>query len=199
MSPGDAGRAPRARQLFLVRHGETQRSAEHVYSGQADVPLTDAGREQAHKAGERLAGVGIDAIWSSPLQRASDTAKAIAEATGAPVRVDDRLIEVDYGQLEGLNRDTARERFGQAFDAWREDPFQSPLPGMERLGDALARARAATAEALAASERPVLVGHQGILRLVLVALGQVDADSYFSVRLSEADPMEIPEPAVVSS
>ncbi len=195
----EAGREPRARQLFVVRHGETERSAGHIYSGQADVPLTDAGREQARLAGERLCGAGVDAIWSSPLVRATDTAEAIGKAVGAPVKVDERLIEVDYGELEGFDRETARNHFGEAFRHWRSDPFNSPLPGMEPLGDALARARSATADAVAASQCPVLVGHQGILRLVLVALGQVEADAYFSIRLSEADPMEIVEPAVAAA
>jgi probable phosphoglycerate mutase len=191
------GRAPRARRLYLVRHGETERSAQHLYSGQADVPLTEEGRRQARRAGERLASVAVDAIWSSPLCRATDTAAAIAEATGAPVRIDDRLIEVDYGELEGFDRPSARDHFGEAFERWRSDPFACPLPAMEPLGDALERARMATSDALAAAERPVLVGHQGILRLVLVALGQIDRGDYFSTRLDEADPLEITAPAVV--
>ncbi len=196
VASAEAGTGPRARQLFVVRHGETERSARHIYSGQADVPLTEAGRAQARVAGERLADAGIDAIWSSPLCRATDTAEAIAEVTGAPVTVDERLIEVDYGALEGFDRERARDHFGAAFKEWRSDPFNSPLPGMEPLGDALARARSATSDALAESYCPVLVGHQGILRLVLVALGQVEASDYFSVRLSEAEPLEVTQPAV---
>ena len=182
----------------MVRHGETERSAGHIYSGQADVPLTDEGRRQAREAGERLRHAGIDAIWSSPLVRAVDTAEAIAAATGAPVNVDRRLIEVDYGELEGFDRPRAEEHFAEAFEQWRADPFNAPLPGMEPLGDALERARDATADAVAASECPVLVGHQGILRLVLVALGQVEADDYFSIRLSEAEPIEIAGPVVAA-
>lgn len=196
VASAEAGRRPRARQLFLVRHGETDRSADHIYSGQADVPLTAAGREQARLAGARLADAGVDAVWSSPLCRATDTAEEIAKATGAPVRIDERLIEVDYGELEGFDRQRARDHFGGAFEEWRSDPFNSPLPGMEPLGDALARARSATTDVLAASECPVLVAHQGILRLVLVALGRVEANAYFSVRLDEAEPMEIAGPAV---
>ena len=162
------------------------------------MPLTDAERELALLAGERLAGDGINAIWTSPLSRARDTAEAIGTATGAAVNVDQRLIEADYGELEGFDRERAREHFGAAFEAWRSDPFNCPLPGMEPLGDALARARAATADALAGSQCPVMVGHQGILRLVLVALGQVGAETYFSIRLSEADPMEIGSPALAA-
>jgi broad specificity phosphatase PhoE len=67
---------------------------------------------------------------------------------------------------------------------------------MEPLGEALLRARSATAEAIAAHDCPVLVGHQGILRLVLVALGEIEPGDYFSTRLDEARPVEILEPAV---
>jgi probable phosphoglycerate mutase len=168
-----------------------------IYSGQADVPLTAIGRDQARRAGELLASSGVDAIVSSPLSRARDTAAAIAAATGVPMRVDRRLIEVDYGPVEGLDREQARARFGEAFAAWREDPFGSPVPGMEPLGDALARARLAVSEVLAASERPVIVGHQGILRLVLVALGQIAPADYFATRIEEADPITVASPAVV--
>ena len=186
-----------ALRVFVVRHGETAESAGRSYSGRRDVPLTEHGREQARRAGERLCDAGIDAIHSSPLGRAADTARLIGEATGVPVRIDERLTEVDYGPLEGLDREGARERFGRSYEAWREDPMGSPMPGAEPLPEALERARSATAEAIAAGRCPVIVGHQGLLRLVLAALGQIAPDDYFKTRLEEADPIEIARPAVV--
>jgi broad specificity phosphatase PhoE len=188
--------SPAAR-VYLVRHGQTDRSVRMIYSGRADIPLTAIGSEQARLVGEQLADAGVDAIYASPLIRAQDTARAIARATGAPFTVEPRLIEVDYGPIEGLDRPGARERFGERFEAWREDPYGSPLAGMEPLGDALARARQATADAIAGHDCPVLVGHQGILRLVLVALGQIEPADYFSTRLDEAQPIEILSPSVV--
>ena len=167
-----------------------------AYSGRSDIPLTDAGREQAQLAARRLAGAAVDAVITSPLIRARDTAQAIADATGAPLRVDERLTEVDYGAFEGLDRDEAREQLGAPFDAWRADPFGAPVPGMEPLADALQRARAATADALAAHAHPVIVGHQGILRIVLVALGQMEPDEYFATRLHEAQPLVVENPSV---
>ncbi len=187
-----------ADRVTLVRHGQTERSARGAYSGQLDVELTDAGREQARRCAERLVDGGVDAVITSPLVRARDTAQEIAAVTGVPLRVDDRLIEVDYGPFEGLDRESAREKFGQAFTDWREDPFGSPIEGMETLDDALERARAATADALAAYEHPVLVAHQGILRCVLVALGQVEPADYFKARLTEAEPLEVEAPEIVS-
>jgi broad specificity phosphatase PhoE len=184
--------------VTLVRHGQTERSSRGAYSGQLDVPLTSLGREQALRCAEQLAGAGgVDAVYTSPLVRARQTAQAIAHATGASLTIDDRLIELDYGPFEGLDREGARETFGQAFDDWRADPFGSPVEGMEPLPAALRRASAATADALAASDHPVLVGHQGILRIVLISLGELEPDAYFSQRLQEAEPIIITDPAIV--
>ncbi|HUR87239.1 MAG TPA: histidine phosphatase family protein [Solirubrobacteraceae bacterium] len=188
-----------AHTVTLVRHGQTERSARKAYSGQLDIPLTDTGREQARRCAELLADAGIDGIRTSPLVRARDTAAAIAEATGAPLTVDDRFIEVDYGPFEGLDRAGARAKYGQAFENWRADPFGAPVPGMETLDHALRRARAATADALRDCEHPVIVGHQGILRIVLVALGELAPEDYFTRLLSEAEPVVVTAPAVVSA
>ena len=187
-----------AETVTLVRHGQTERSARAAYSGQLDIPLTSLGREQALRCAEQLAGAGIDGVYTSPLVRARDTARAIADAAGAPLTVDDRLIEVDYGPFEGLDRDGARAKYGQPFVDWRADPFGSPVPGMEPLPAALERASAATADVLETCERPVIVGHQGILRIVLIALGELAPEAYFSRRLYEAEPIVIAAPAIVA-
>ena len=188
-----------AHTLTLVRHGQTTSSARHAYSGRSDIPLTDAGREQARAAARQLAAAGVDAVISSPLIRARDTAQAIADATGAPLSVDERLTEVDYGPFEGLDRAGAREQIGDPFEAWRADPFGAPVQGMEPLAVALDRARAATADALAAHAHPVIVGHQGILRIVLVALGQIAPEAYFETRLQEAHPLVVARPAIAAA
>lgn len=187
-----------AERLYLVRHGQTELSALLRYSGRRDIALTDAGRRQAGMAAESLRHAGIDAVYSSPLQRASDTARALAQATGAPLLVDPRLIEVDYGPLEGMDRDAARVRFGPPLQAWRDDPMGSPLPGVEPLADALARASEVTAEIVAGARCPAIVAHQGILRLVLASLGQIDPSQYFNIRFDEAQPVEITSPTPVS-
>lgn len=182
--------------VTLVRHGQTARSATSTYSGRLDVALTEIGRAQARRAARQLAGTSIDAVITSPLMRARDTGQAIADAAGVDLFVDERLTEVDYGPFEGLDRDGARSRFGQVYEDWREDPFGAPVPGMEPLPDALARARAATADALAAHDHPVIVGHQGILRIVLVALGEIAPGDYFQTRLHEAQPVVLQHPVI---
>jgi broad specificity phosphatase PhoE len=188
-----------ARSLTLVRHGQTESSKRKAYSGRLDVPLTDRGHEQARRAAAQLAGADIDAVYTSPLVRARDTAAAIAAATGAPLTIEPRLIEVDYGAFEGLDRVDAVERFGSAFVDWRADPFGKPVPGTEPLAVALERAREATADAIAAHDHPVLVAHQGILRIVLIALGELAPQDYFTRLLREAQPVVVEAPAIAQA
>ena len=188
---------PGARAVTLVPPGQDRRSPGPPYSGRLDVELTETGCEQAREVARKLVGKGVDAVITSPLVRARETAQAIADELDIPLTVDERLTEVDYGPVEGLDREGAKEKFGETFDAWRSDPWNSPLPGMEPLPDALERARAVTADALAGHEHPVLVGHQGILRIVLVALGEIEPDDYFDTRLSEAEPVVVSNPKVV--
>ena len=185
-----------ASRLYIVRHGQTESSQRKAYSGRSDIALTEQGREQARAAAAQLQDAGVDGVLSSPLIRARDTAQAIAEVTGARVMVDERLTEVDYGDFEGLDREEASARLGQVFDDWRDDPFGAPVPGMEPLGDALVRARAATADAIDQYDTPVIVGHQGILRIVLIALGELAPEDYFTLRLHEAQPLLVEAPKV---
>jgi ribonuclease H / adenosylcobalamin/alpha-ribazole phosphatase len=177
--------------LFVMRHGRTGASIGGVYSSRPEIPLTEEGREQAARAAGRLRGAGLDAIRSSPFDRARETAQAVARATGLPVVLDERLREIDYGPLEGFNRAAAEERFGAVYTDWRASPFGCEPPGMEPLEEALSRARSAVDEAMDASSRPLLVAHQGILRLVLIALGRIRRDQYFETRIPEAEPIEL--------
>jgi len=186
-----------ARAVTLVRHGQTELSRRKAYSGRLDVALTAEGREQARRCAARLAGDdAIDAIFTSPLSRARDTAQAIADATGASLTIDERLTEIDYGPFESLDRAEALARLGRPFEAWREDPFGAPVPGMEPLQHVLERARQATADALDAAEHPLIVAHQGSLRIVLVALGELAPDDYFTLQLREAEPVVVADPRV---
>jgi broad specificity phosphatase PhoE len=177
--------------LFVMRHGQTAASLRGVYSSRPNVPLTETGRQQARRAAQRLRNAGLDVIRASPFDRARETAEAVSAATGAPVVPDERLREIDYGPLEGFNRAEAEESFGAAYTDWRSRPFGAELPGMEPLEEALSRAEAAVEEAIDSSSRPLLVAHQGILRLVFVALDRIRREEYFETQIPEAEPIEV--------
>ena len=90
--------------LYVARHGQTQWNAENKVCGRTDQPLTAAGIAQAEALAEKASTLGIDLILSSPLQRAYTMARIIARRCGAEVRVDQRLIEQNYGIFEGVDR-----------------------------------------------------------------------------------------------
>ena len=89
-------------QLVFVRHGQTDANRNGVLLGRLDVPLNDAGREQAAVVATRVALLAPARIVTSPLVRAADTAQIVAVACGLEVDVDARLIEVDYGEYDGM-------------------------------------------------------------------------------------------------
>jgi ribonuclease H / adenosylcobalamin/alpha-ribazole phosphatase len=105
-------------------------SVERRYSGLSDVPLTETGLRQAGAAAKRLAGAGISAIVSSPLQRAVQTAGEVAAATGVGVTTDEDLRETDFGAWEGLTFAEVRERWPAELTTWLADPAVPP-PGGE--------------------------------------------------------------------
>ncbi len=119
--------------IVLLRHGQTPLSVERRYSGRGNPELTDVGLEQATAAATRLATSPfgrIDAIVSSPLARARNTAEFAARVLGLEVTVHDGLIETDFGEWEGLSFREAAERDGRLHRKWLSDVEVAP-PGGE--------------------------------------------------------------------
>jgi uncharacterized phosphatase len=116
--------------IALVRHGQTDWNRIRRIQGASDIPLNGVGRRQARDAGDKLAGGGWNAVYSSPLSRAAETAEIIAERLGLfePVPVPG-LAERGYGLAEGLTGTEVRERFGRG-----------PVPGRESTESVLTRA-----------------------------------------------------------
>lgn len=141
---------------ILLRHGQTEFSAERRFAGRGDIALTDVGRRQAAAAADRLANRGIDAIVTSPLLRAHYTAEAVAAAAGAPLAVDDGLAEADFGKWEGLTFGEAAQRWPAEIAAWLASPDAAP-PGGESLADAARRVLAVLDRLLAAHPRQTLL------------------------------------------
>lgn len=168
--------------VVFVRHGETPQHAENRYVGRSDVPLTPRGHEQAAVLASWAKQAGLTGIWSSPLRRARETAEPAAAAAGLDVRLDDRLVELDFGQGEGLTSKEMREQFPEARAAFEEDPYHNPLPGGERPALATARVREALDELGngAAGEKVLVVAHGTLLRLLLCDVFGIDPDRYRS-------------------
>ncbi len=127
--------------LILLRHGQTPASVRRLYSGRGNPSLTDLGREQAAEAAALLRLTPIDAILSSPLDRARQTADAVAAGRGLTVGIEDGLIETDFGDWEGLSFGEARERDPELHARWLGDTAVA-APGGESFDEVHARVAA---------------------------------------------------------
>jgi len=166
--------------VFLVRHGATDLSAEDRFSGAEGVELSDAGRAQAARLGERLRSEGISAVYTSPLSRAMETARIVSTGwSTTPVPVDG-LREVSHGHWEGLQRKEVEERFAAEYAMWEEDPFTCAPSGGESGVAVLARALPALRGIV--NEHPgakiLVVSHKATIRLLLSSLLGFDPRRY---------------------
>ena len=157
--------------LIVARHGRTVHNAGGRLQGRVDLPLDDEGRRQAAALARVLGGVA--GVVSSPLLRARQTAEAIASAAGVPVEVDERWIELDYGELDGL---PLADVPAEVWAAWRADPGFAP-PGGESLADVRARVAPACEQLLerSADGDLVVVSHVSPIKAAVCwALGVGD-------------------------
>ena len=157
--------------LILVRHGQTSANRRGLLLGRADPPLCDGGREQAEALARTLPVPAR--LISSPLVRARQTADALAAASGTVVEVDQRWIELDYGDLDGR---PASALDAAGWRAWRDDPAHVPAGG-ESLATLGTRVRAACRElsGAAADGDVVVVSHVSPIKAAVAwALGVGD-------------------------
>jgi len=168
--------------IFLARHGESDWNVEQRFQGHTDRPLTARGREQAHALADLVAGEEIDAIYTSPLTRARETAEIIAARAGLEPVALPELREVDTGSWSGLSRADVEARFPAGFARWRSggsgwEDGESYEEMAERVIGALRRI---------AEEHPggrvLLISHGGPIRAIHAAADGLDINEYRRLR-----------------
>ena len=169
-----------ATRLYLVRHGATQLTAEDRFSGAIGVDLSDEGRHQAARLGQRLQDEGISAVYSSPLSRTMETAQLVVGPLDLAIRQRDGLREISHGHWEGLTRRDVEARHPDEYAAWEEDPFTFAPTGGESGVAVLARALPVIREIVTAHVgcRVLVVSHKATIRLLLSTLLGIDARGY---------------------
>jgi probable phosphoglycerate mutase len=169
-----------ATRVFLIRHGATQLTAENRFSGAVGVELSDEGRWQAARLGERLQNESVTAIYASPLSRTMDTARIVAGPSGLTIQQRDGLREISHGRWEGLTRAEVEERYVGEYEAWEEDPFTFAPDGGESGVAVLARALPVMREIVSnhPGQQVIVVSHKATIRLLLSSLLGIDARGY---------------------
>ena len=166
--------------LYLIRHGATTLSAEDRFAGSVDVDISDEGRRQAERLGERLADDKVAAVYCSPLRRCVDTAGFVARPHDLTPIVCDGLREIAHGRWEGLRRNEVETQFADEYAAWEEDPFTYAPEGGESGLNVLARALPVIREIVVNHEdkNVLVVSHKATLRLIISSLLGFDARGY---------------------
>jgi broad specificity phosphatase PhoE len=171
--------------LLLARHGESDWNRSKRWQGFADRPLTDLGRRQADELADRLDDTELDAVYSSDLQRARETAEAVARRKRLEVKTTSDLREVDVGSWSGLTRAEAEARFPDAYGRWLQgSEGWEDGETYDQLGDRVIRGLRQIA-ADHEGGRVLVVAHGGTIRAIHAAALGVDVYTYRRIQRVE--------------
>ena len=178
--------------IILVRHGQTawnigSGSAERV-RGRIDLPLDDVGLAQAHALAGRLADCPIVAVYSSPLKRAMETARPTAQQLGLPVQLLPGIMDINYGDWQGLSHPEVASAYPDLYPRWLETPHRVRFPNGESLRQVRLRGMTALREVAARHEGQVilLVAHQVVNKVLVCAMPGLDNSHFWRIQQDNA-------------
>lgn len=171
--------------IVLVRHGETEWNRVERFRGRADVPLNETGLAQAEATAGRIAAQWqVSSVYSSPLSRAARTAEAVAKQCSLAVQPHPGLIDIDYGDWQGLSPDEVRRGWPELLSAWYRAPETLRIPGGESLEELRERCAAAVQQIVAGhpASTVVVVGHTVVNRVILLIVLGLGNDRFWHLR-----------------
>lgn len=171
--------------IVLVRHGQTEWNRVERFRGRFDVPLNATGQKQAEQTAARIASQWKPtAIYASPLSRAMDTAQTIAKKFDLPVIPTDGLVDIEYGQWQGLSPEDASKQWPEGVKNWYRQPEMAEIPGGESLSQV--RERAMRQLRALVNQHPdqviVLVSHTVVNRLILLGILGLSNQRFWRLR-----------------
>jgi 2,3-bisphosphoglycerate-dependent phosphoglycerate mutase len=183
-------------QLVLIRHGESLWNKENRFTGWIDIALSPKGEEEAREAGEKIKGMNFDHAFTSVLQRAIKTYAIAAEIAGFKHLIaekDEALNERMYGDLQGLNKDECRAKFGaEQVHIWRRS-YDVPPPGGESLKNTAERVLPYYYKRIEPMLRDgkniLVVAHGNSLRALIMHLEKLSGDEIVKVEIPTGIPI----------
>jgi broad specificity phosphatase PhoE len=172
--------------IWLARHGQTAYNHARRFQGHLPVPLDETGREQARALAGRAAEREWGALWCSPLERALETARIVAEAIGLPPRPDARFAETDCGDWTGRTFAEVEAEDPEGFRGFITADPSFAFPGGESFAHQAARIQDGLADVRAGALPALVVCHRGVMRLALT-----------HARGEELSAIEVPNAALV--
>jgi broad specificity phosphatase PhoE len=169
--------------VIIVRHGRTEWNRVERFRGRVDIGLDEVGVKQAESAGKRIKGWPISAIYSSPLRRALSTAEIIAANFALKVQPMPGLIDIDYGEWQGLSTEEVVARDGCLYSQWIECPHEAEFPGGESFIEVRDRVASVVDDLIQQhpKETVVLVSHKVICQILILSLLGLDSSHFWQV------------------
>lgn len=169
--------------IYLVRHGQTAWNREEVFRGRTDIPLDETGQRQAELVGQYFKEMEIDAVYSSPLARALETAEAIARVRHSIVKPLEAITDMSFGSWEGHPHQEIRNIDPETYRQWVESPHLVRLPGGENLDEVRDRSMTALEELVRNHPKKtiVLVSHRVICKVLICSVLGLDNSHFWQI------------------
>ena len=169
--------------VYLVRHGETAWNKEEIFRGRTDISLNEIGFREAELVGEYLKGKDIHVIYSSPLSRARETARRIAQVFNLKVQPLEGITDMSFGKWEGRPLKEVQIHDRELYRQWIEQPHLLKLPGGESLDEVRVRAMAALEEVIQYHHEKnlVLVSHRVINKVIICGILGIDNSHFWQI------------------
>jgi len=166
--------------IILIRHGQTEWNKEKIFRGRIDVPLDNVGIRQVNAIAKRiLSSFEINTIYSSPLIRALMTAQAIAKPLNLNIKIDDRLIDFNFGEWQGLSLEKVKEKYSLLYHKWTTEPHLTEIPGGENLNSVRTRITKLLNEIIEKEQGDIaIVSHRIVNKVIICTTLSLD-NSYF--------------------
>jgi alpha-ribazole phosphatase len=180
--------------LLFIRHGQTDWNIARRFQGQSNVPLNEFGRKQASALADRLSAQHVDAVYSSDLERAIETAKIICKSVWhSDLCPDPRLREINFGDWEGLSYSEIKEKYPDALAERENDIYKNGPPNGETLEQLSVRVQSMLDELYARhhEQTVLIVAHGGVLQILLCCALRLNPTMYWQFHLSTASLSEI--------
>jgi broad specificity phosphatase PhoE len=172
--------------IHLIRHGVTASNVQRVYMGRSDESISTEGRWQARQLARRLQRLDLEAIYSSPLRRALETAEIVARPHRHPVRVDADIVEIDLSRWQGRPFEEIATADPVAWETWCRDPSRLALPGIETFESLAERVRRFLNRLRKdhyAGGAVAVVSHDGVIRMAVMEALALSWSHYRSLPL----------------
>jgi broad specificity phosphatase PhoE len=173
--------------IFLIRHGETEYNRLGVFRGRLEMDLNDRGRKQAREIGLALRGEGLCRLYVSPLGRAVETARIIAESLEVDYVIDQAFNNIELGEWQGVAKEKIQHDYPQMWAAWTSEPENLVIPGGETVRDVQQRAFAGLLRLAKVKSPPFgIVTHRSVIKSLAAAMLSVPQPYFWKFYIDNA-------------